>query len=109
VTGGADFLFETDFVNSQLVWPRAQPGFAALAKASQQLQEEIERDKKVVLKIPMKRMATMDKQLNMAETLLTDMLHMAHNREAAARRKAELASLQAQQTLAAATDMIQTI
>lgn len=99
-----------------MVWPRAQPGFAALAKASKQVQDEIERDKKVVLKIPMKRMATMDKQLNMAEKLLTDMLQMAHKREDAARRKAELASLQAQQTLAASAepttdkfDMIQTI
>ena len=39
MTGGADFLFETDFVNSQLVWPRAQPGFAALAKALLPLME----------------------------------------------------------------------
>lgn len=78
---GLDILMETDFVHAHLVWPRAQPGFSALAAASRRVEAEIAANKKVVLKIPMKRIATIDKQLAMAEKLIDELTQTALEEE----------------------------
>ena len=107
----ADFLFETDFVNSDMEWPRAEPGFMALAHAAKLVEEEIERDKRKVLKIPMKRMATMDKQLGMAERLLGELMRHADDLDRAAQEESRTQRARAEKSLGAAEhqDILQTI
>eukprot|EP00802_Teleaulax_amphioxeia_P017743 Tamp_17909.p1 GENE.Tamp_17909~~Tamp_17909.p1 ORF type:complete len:302 (+),score=64.55 Tamp_17909:46-906(+) len=96
---GLDILFETDFMHSDLVWPRAEIGFAAVEKAVKTIEAEIEADKKVVLKIPMKRLITMDKQLSMADKLIENLRLYAKQEE---RLAAETAQAQESMTMSLA-------
>ena len=86
---GLDLLFESDFVHQNLVWPRAQLDFSSLAAATKAVAAEEEADRKKVLKIPMRRMQTMDKQVGMAERLLADLLLFVQQEDQALRAKTQ--------------------
>lgn len=94
-----------------MVWPRAQLGYKALAHATRLVQEEMDQEKKVVLKVPMKRMATMDKQVGMAERLLAELLLEADHLERAALTEAATQRERAAKSLSVAeqADILQTI